>query len=109
MLRELLGGKLGLSGDAAQAVLAFVLRKLMAGGSAKAQSGASDEAGHAAGLNLGDLLQQVGRSGRAGTEYLRSTGMPQELAEETGLDLEKATTSLQEVLDLLGGRKPAGS
>jgi len=38
-------------------------------------------------------------------EYLRSTGMPQELAAKTGLDINSAIKALQQVLAMLTGQK----
>ena len=90
--------KLGLPPAIVSMVVAFVLGKLLSG-----ESGAG-MATQSGGADLSSLLNQLG-SGRgldAGT--LRSTGMSEELAQQTGLDADTAARSLQEVLNALGGQ-----
>ncbi|MBC7261463.1 MAG: hypothetical protein H5T63_05575 [Chloroflexi bacterium] len=55
------------------------------------------------GLDLDDLLGQIQTSGVVDSNYLTSTGMPQELALQAGVDTQTATLGLQEVFKLLGG------
>jgi hypothetical protein len=79
MLDPIINGlaeKIGLPPETAQAVVAFVIQKLLAGGG-------SGERGPGA----GDLT---------------SPAMAQELSEQTGLDPETAEASLQEVVKLMG-------
>jgi hypothetical protein len=90
--------KLGLPPDIVRMIVAFVIGKLLSG-----ESGAGIAA-QSEGSDLSSLLNQLG-SGRgldAGT--LQSTGMNEELAQQTGLDADTAARSLQEVLKALGGQ-----
>jgi len=103
---EQLTVKLGLTSEVAEAVVAFVLGKLVAGregGAERLAAGSTDE------LDLGSLLAQMGSDQGLDEEPLRSTSLPQELAAKTGLDLETAVQVLQQVLAILAGKpvKPA--
>jgi len=64
------------------------------------RSGAVDE-----GLDLDGLAAQLDTEQGVDEEYLRSTGMPQELAAKTGLDVDTAIKALQKVLAMLVGRR----
>ena len=48
------------------------------------------------------LLQRASSGQRFDRRNLRATGLPQELAEYTGLDADTATKSLQQTLSSLG-------
>jgi hypothetical protein len=106
MLDPIINGlaeKIGLPPETAQAVVAFVINKLLSGG---ISGGGGDRAGDsAAGAaespDLDRLLTQM-RTGSVDAGTVASTGMAQELAEETGLDQETAEASLQEVFNMLG-------
>ena len=95
----------GITPDIAQAVMA-----LIAGQLASRQAGGGDEAKSA---GLDELLEQA-RGGQAVDETaLKASGLPQNLAKSTGLELSEAIRVLQKLLPslaaLLGlpGAKPA--
>ena len=95
----------GITPDIAQAVMALVAGQL-----ASRQAGEGDKAKSA---GLDELLEQV-RGGQAVDETaLKASGLPQNLAKSTGLDLSEAIRVLQKLLPslaaLLGlpGAKPA--
>ena len=95
----------GITPDIAQAVMALVAGQL-----ASRQAGGGDKAKSA---SLDELLEQV-RGGQAVDESaLKASGLPQNLAKSTGLDLSEAIRVLQKLLPslaaLLGlpGAKPA--
>ena len=60
------------------------------------------------GLESTDLVQRLGSGQGVDARYLDSTGMPQQLAEQTGLDLRTATGSLQHVFEMLAGSMDSG-
>lgn len=98
----LLSKKLGLPPQIAQAVVVFVLGKLLKG---RTQAGASTPAGSGAqGLSLDGLLGRMNSGATVRKTDIRATGMAQELAAFTGLDRRTAEASLQEVLNALGGQ-----
>jgi hypothetical protein len=67
------------------------------------------------GFSLDDLLKRVGSGNpqRLSASYLQSTGLAAELAQQTGLDHNTATASLQEAFLALSGHvsaaKPAAA
>jgi hypothetical protein len=91
---EGISSKLGLPADVTQMIVAFVIGKLLSG-----QSG---------GLELGDLLNRMGSGQSLDATYLQSTGMHEELAQQTGLDADTATRTLQEVFQVLSGQLGGG-
>jgi hypothetical protein len=95
-----LAEKLGLSPQIAQMVVTFVLSKLLSGHSSKA--GVLADEGQP-GLDLDHLMERMGSGEGLDAGYFESTGMTQELAEQTGLDPDTAARSLQEVFGALGG------
>jgi hypothetical protein len=117
---EPLAEKLGLPPQIAQAVIGFVLAKLMSG-----QPSGSGRAGLVGGpgqnADLTSLLSQAGSIGGVAQGDVEATGLHQELAQMTGMDSETASRSLATVINLMGGqsanaeaalaparRKPAG-
>jgi hypothetical protein len=94
--------KLGLPPDVAQMVVAFVIGKLLSG-----QSGPG-AATQPEGLDLGNLLNRMGSGQGLAAADLQSTGMHEELAQQTGLDADTATRSLQEVFQMLAGQLGGG-
>ena len=107
--------KLGLPSDIVRMILAFVIGKLLSGqsGTGAASASISGQPPHAdsaqsGGLDLGSLLNQLGSGRGIDADYLQSTGMTEELAQQTGLDPDTATRSLQEVFNLLGGQMTQG-
>jgi hypothetical protein len=97
-IANLLAEKVGLPPAIAQAVVAFVLAKVMSGGGATGgRSGLVEE-----GPGMQDLLTQAGSGQRLNKRTLAATGLPEELAQYTGLDVDTATKSLQQALTLLG-------
>ena len=98
----LLSKKLGLPPQIAQAVVVFVLGKLLKG---RTQAGAPASAGSGEqGLSLDGLLGRMNSGVPVRRSDIRATGMAQELAAVTGLDRRTAEASLQEVLNALGGQ-----
>jgi hypothetical protein len=59
------------------------------------------------GLNLAELMQNV--QGDQGRQYLESTGMHEELAQQTGLEPAQASQALQGILGALRGQSGGGS
>jgi hypothetical protein len=87
----------GIPPELVMAGISFLMQKLMGGSQ---QSSAPDSAG--GGLNLDDLLQSV--EGDQGAQYLRSSGMSEEFAQQMGLDSDQAAQALQGSLGALRGR-----
>ena len=54
------------------------------------------------------LLESMSSGRELQPSYFRSSGMADQLAEQTGLDLDTAAESLQEVFALLGNQLVAG-
>jgi len=113
-ITQALSERLGLTPQMAQAVVLFavstVIPALIRGVARKrgaeipAQSGALPSAGTGeGGLDLDDLLQRMGTGQKLGRSYLQSTGLVQQLSEQTGLDRATATKSLQQTFSMLGG------
>jgi hypothetical protein len=105
---EGLAEKLGLPPQMAQAVVAFVLGKLM---NHRLQPGidlglapTEPQAARSQAASLEDVVQRM-NSGRQVTKTaIRDAGLAEELAAHTGLDRAAAEASLQEVLNALGGQ-----
>jgi hypothetical protein len=111
-----LAGRLGLSPAVANAVVGFVLTqllpRLMAGGTAAAPrptgGRTTPRVQPQQGLDLDHLLESMGSGQQLQSSYFRSTGLADELAQQTGLDTGTAAESLQEVFALLGSQLAAG-
>jgi len=107
--------KLGLPSDIVRMIVAFVIGKLLSGQSGAGAASASisgqplyADSAQPGGLDLGGLLNQMASGRGIDADYLQSTGMNEELAQQTGLDPDTATRSLQEVFNLLGGQMSQG-
>ena len=107
--------KLGLPSDIVRMIVAFVIGKLLSGQSGAGAASASvsgqplyADSAQPGGLDLGGLLNQLASGRGIDADYLQSTGMNEELAQQTGLDPDTATRSLQEVFNLLGGQMSQG-
>jgi hypothetical protein len=103
--------KLGLPPNIARMIVAFVVGKLLSGQSGAGAASASisgqplyADSAQPGGLELGDLLNQLGSGRSLDADYLQSAGMNEELAQQTGLDPDTATRGLQEVFNVLGGQ-----
>jgi len=98
---------LGLPSQMAQTVVAFVLGKLMVNrlqpGGATIQGSRSSQA-----ASLEDVVRRMNSGQRVRKTEIRSAGLAEELAAQTGLSRAKAEASLQEVLNALGGQLGAG-
>ncbi len=101
-IANMLSKKLGLPPQIAQAVVVFVLGKLLKGRT-QASSGSSAQP-EAQGLSLDGLLGRMNSGATVRKADIRATGMAGELAAYTGLDRRTAEASLQEVLNALGGQ-----
>jgi hypothetical protein len=108
-----LAEKLGLSPGIAQAVVGFVIAKLLPGLLAGARAPAPSSTGRrraapsaqeGPGLDLDHLLGTMGAGQKLEPSYLRSTGMVDELAQQTGLDPDTAVQSLQQVFGMFGAQ-----
>jgi len=99
-IADLLAQKLGLPPAMAHAVLAFVLAKLVSGSSGGGPAGRMDLVPEGPGMQ--DLLERASSGQRLDKLTLASTGLPEELAQHTGLDVDTASKSLQQALKLLG-------
>lgn len=97
--------KLGLPPQMAQLIVTFLLGKLLSGASGGGAAGAGG-AGltSAGGLDLNDLLGRLGSGQGLDADYVRATGLAEELSQQTGLDSDTATRGLQEALRMLGGQ-----
>jgi len=107
-----LAGKLGLPPQIVQAVVAFVMGKLLDNRlqSGVAEWGASPPSGtaRAQGATLEDVRQKMNTGRRVTKTDIRSSGLAKELSAYTGLDRATAEASLQEVLNQLGGELGEG-
>ncbi|MHC5035462.1 MAG: hypothetical protein ACYTFZ_10545, partial [Planctomycetota bacterium] len=97
-MTDALAKKLGLPPEIAQMVLTFAITRLLSGGK---RGGASASQG---GLDLDDLMVRAASNEGIDTDYIQSTGMADELAQQTGLDSDTAARSLQEALQMMGGQ-----
>jgi hypothetical protein len=97
-MTDALAKKLGLPPEMAQMVVTFVVTQLLSGGK---RGGAS---GGQAGFDLDDLMVRAASNEGLDMDYIRSTGMADELAQQTGLDSDTAARSLQEALQMMGGQ-----
>jgi hypothetical protein len=108
-IAEGIAEKLGLPPQIAQLIVTFVIGKLLSGqvGGGRVPvrgSGlASDE-----GLDLDDLLGRMGSGQGLDSDFLQSSGLADELAEQAGLDPDTATQGLQEAFRMLGGQLGGG-
>ena len=107
-----LADKLGLPPQIAQAVVAFVLGKLMGhrlqpGIEADLASTRSGAASPGA-TNLEDVLQMMNSGQRVTKTAVRDAGLVEELAAHTGLDHATAEASLQQVLNAFGTQLGTG-
>jgi hypothetical protein len=97
--------KLGLPPEVAQMVVSFVLDKLLSGARGGGAVPASRSgSGTSAGQDLDDLVAQMSSGKGVDAGFLESTGMTNELSQQTGLDPDTAAASLQEVFDMMGGQ-----
>jgi hypothetical protein len=107
-----LAEKLGLPPQIVQAAVALIMGKLLGNrlqpGILEMEApGPSRKAGKRA-VTVEDIRQKTNRGQRVTKKELRSSGLVTELSKQTGLDRATATTTLQEVLDELGGQLGAG-
>jgi hypothetical protein len=107
-----LAQKMGLPPALAEMVVGFVLSRLLSG-----QAGATGATGQGnrMGMEVGEgsselsgIVQRLNSGQGLDARYLHSTGLPQQLAEQTGLDLHTATGSLQHVFEMLAGSMGSG-
>ena len=107
-----LAEKLGLPPQIVQAVVAFVMGKLLGNrlqpGAAEFQASGPSRTARRQGTTLEDVRQKMNRRQRVTKKELRSSGLARELSTYTGLDRATAEASLQEVLNHLGGQLGAG-
>lgn len=94
----------GLSASLIQSALALVAGKLVAG----QRGGAGQvESGIGGAVSLDNLLETMRNQGAVEESTLRASGLPQELAAKTGIDLPKAIQAIQAILALLTGKRAA--
>jgi hypothetical protein len=108
-IAEGIAEKLGLPPQIAQLIVTFVIGKLLSGQAgggrvpARGAGLASEE-----GLDLDDLLGRMGSGQGLDSDFLQSSGLADELAEQAGLDPDTATRGLQEAFEMLGGQLGGG-
>lgn len=107
IITPLIGGlveRMGLPPQIAQAIVSIVLNQLMSGmqGGATSLSTSQSSAQPGQGLNLDSLLERMTSGQGVDQAYLHSTGVPQQIAEQTGLDPNTAAESVQHILGMLG-------
>lgn len=93
--------KTGLDPSVARKVVVFALTTLLA---------AATQRGGQKGLNVNDLVNQLSTQGTVTPSYLESSGLVNQLTQQSGLDQETAAKSLQQVFSDLGtqmGQKSA--
>lgn len=94
----------GLPAGLVQSALALVAGKLLAG----RRAGAGQvESGVGGAVSLDDLLETMRSQGTVEENALRASGLPQELAAKTGIELPKAIQAIQAILALLTGKSAA--
>jgi hypothetical protein len=113
-IAQALAEKLGLSPALAQAVVAFAVSKLLPAllggvggvvpGGQAGVSPARPSASGAQGLDLDHLLERMGSGQELEPSLLQSTGMVDELRQQTGMDSDVALHSLQQVFALFGAQ-----
>ena len=107
-----LAEKLGLPPQIAQTVVAFVLGKLMGHrlqpGMETGPAPTRSRAARPQATNLEDVVRRMNSGKRVTKTSIRKSGLAKELAAHTGLDRATAETSLQQVLNALGGQIGAG-
>jgi hypothetical protein len=104
---DALAEKIGISPEIASVVVTFLLGKLMSGITGSGAPGALDSSDAPAthdDLELDHLLTAMRAGEPMDADLIETSGMSEELAEQTGLDPETATASLQEAFSLLGGQ-----
>ncbi len=106
-----LAQRLGLSPAIANAVVAFVISTLLPrllGGAAATPAPRRSTQAQPQGLDLDHLLESLGSGQELEPAYFRSAGMADELAQQTGLDVDTAAESLQQVFGMLSSQLSAG-
>jgi len=108
-----LAEKLGLPPQVAQAVVAFVIGKLMEDrmqpGTDWTQPPAPSRGGRAQPASLEDVVARMNSGKRVPKTAIRRAGLAKELAAHTGLSRATAEASVQEVLNALGGQLGTGA
>lgn len=111
-----LANKIGLPPQVAQAVVAFVVGKLLGN---RLQSGMTEfptsgstarqsRAARPQSVSLEDVVQRMNSGQRVRKTEIRGTGLARELSAYTGLDRATSEASLQQVLNMLGGQLGTG-
>jgi hypothetical protein len=107
-----LSEKLELPPQIVQAVVAFVMGKLLGNrlqpGGASSPAPARSSVTRRRDVTVEDIRQKMNRHRRVTKKELRKSGLVRELAASTGLDRATAEASLQEVLNQLGDQLGAG-
>ncbi|MGQ9489681.1 MAG: hypothetical protein ACUVS6_02975 [Anaerolineae bacterium] len=101
----------GLPANLIQSALALVAGKLLADRRGVAGSTASGQIESKIGgaVSLTDLLETMRNQGAVEESRLHASGLPQELAAKTGIDLPQAIRAIQAILAFLTGRSSAKS
>lgn len=107
-----LAEKLGLPPQIAQAVVAFVLGKLVGSRLQPEMETGPDSVRSGAVLaqapSLEDVVQRMNSGKKVTKAQIRSAGLAKELSAHTGLNRATAEASLQQVVNALGGQLAAG-
>lgn len=102
-----LADKLGLSPQIAATVTTFAFTRLLPsllGGKQAPKGGMPSIPESGLSQNLDQVIQSMGTTPQQQQEYIRKNGYARELAEEAGIDENKAATSLQTALGLFRDR-----
>ena len=102
-----LAKKLGVPPETAQMIVMFVVGKLL---SSRARGAGATRSRATMGrdeVDFDDVLAHMNEGG-LDTDYLQSTGMVDELSQQTGLDSDTAARGLQEAFEMLGGQLGQG-
>jgi hypothetical protein len=91
---------MGIPREQARAVVAFALSKLLPALLGSSQASASGGRSQ----DLDALVAQINSEQGIDADYVRSSGMAEELTEQTGLDSDTAAQSLEEAFSMLGQR-----
>jgi hypothetical protein len=93
-----LAEKLGIPPEMAQMIVVFVVGKLLSGRMRGGAAAGQDD------VDLDDLFAHMSSDRGLDADYLQSTGMVDELSQQTGLDSDAAAQGLQEAFGMLGGQ-----
>jgi hypothetical protein len=99
-----LAEKLGIPPETAQMIVMFAVSKLLSGQARGGAAATRSESASQGDVDLDDLMAHMSSDRGLDADYLQSTGMVDELSQQTGLDSDTAAQGLQEAFEMLGGQ-----